>query len=120
MNRFSMIALSRLRLIRMPTLHTNITMRYEYLYNSRIYISCESFLYIEGRLSMSNNAATEGSATKPLSQAPQLQMIRLAKNCVAFIFDEIRYELDGVEIDKNRNIEIISTINNIASLITES
>ncbi|KYN36517.1 hypothetical protein ALC56_09112, partial [Trachymyrmex septentrionalis] len=28
----------------------------------------------------------------------------LGNNCVAFIFDKIRYELNGVEIDRNRNI----------------
>ncbi|EGI59882.1 hypothetical protein G5I_11944 [Acromyrmex echinatior] len=30
----------------------------------------------------------------------------LINNCVAFMFDEIRYELNGVEIDHNRNVGI--------------
>ncbi|KAL6268092.1 hypothetical protein P5V15_001183 [Pogonomyrmex californicus] len=34
----------------------------------------------------------------------------LGNNFVAFLFDEIRYELDGVEIDRNRNVSITSTL----------
>ncbi|XP_011687020.1 PREDICTED: uncharacterized protein LOC105449464 [Wasmannia auropunctata] len=34
----------------------------------------------------------------------------LTNNCVAFMFDEIRYELDGVEIDRCRNVGITSTL----------
>jgi len=40
----------------------------------------------------------------------------LGNNCVAFMFDELRYELDGVEIDRNRNVGITSTIKNYVSL----
>jgi len=32
------------------------------------------------------------------------------------MFDEIQYELNGVEIDRNRNVGIISTIKNYVSL----
>jgi len=35
---------------------------------------------------------------------------------IAFIFDEIWYELNGVEIDRNRNIGITSTLKNYASM----
>jgi len=35
------------------------------------------------------------------------------------MFDEIRYELNGVEIDRNRNIGITSTIKNYVSLMTK-
>ncbi|KAL6260853.1 hypothetical protein P5V15_008382 [Pogonomyrmex californicus] len=34
----------------------------------------------------------------------------LGNNFVAFMFDEIRYELDSVEIDRNRNVGITSTL----------
>ncbi|KAL6255575.1 hypothetical protein P5V15_012822 [Pogonomyrmex californicus] len=34
----------------------------------------------------------------------------LGNNFVALIFDEIRYELDGVEIDHYRNVGITSTL----------
>ncbi|KAL6416400.1 hypothetical protein ACFW04_008262 [Cataglyphis niger] len=71
-------------------------------------LPCESFLYVEGRLESkrSSNAEEESSA-------------RLVNNCVAFMFEEIRYELDGVEIDRNRNVGITSTIKNYASLTVE-
>jgi len=45
----------------------------------------ESFLYIEGKLT-TNKPVTEFDVT-------------LGNNCVAFMFDEIRYEFDGVEIE---------------------
>ncbi|KYN15988.1 hypothetical protein ALC57_11767, partial [Trachymyrmex cornetzi] len=54
-----------------------------------------SFLCIEGRLMMS---------------------LTLGNNCVAFMFDEIRYELNDVEINRNRNVGITSAIKNYVSL----
>jgi len=33
---------------------------------------------------------------------------------MAFIFDKIRYELNNVEIDRNRNVGIISTLKSCA------
>ncbi|XP_077258285.1 uncharacterized protein LOC143895193 [Temnothorax americanus] len=65
-------------------------------------LPCESFLYVEGRL-MIKRRNDESQAT-------------LANNCAAFMFDEIRYELNGVEIDRNRNVGITSTIKNYVSL----
>ncbi|KAL6254321.1 hypothetical protein P5V15_014370 [Pogonomyrmex californicus] len=56
----------------------------------------ESFLYIEGKLT--KNRVVEGSD------------VVLGNNFVAFLFDEIRYKLDGVEIDRNRNVGITSTL----------
>jgi len=40
-------------------------------------------LYIEGKLTIN----------KPVAESD----VALGNNCVAFMFDEIRYELDGVE-----------------------
>jgi len=40
----------------------------------------------------------------------------MRNNCIAFMFDEIRYELNGVEIDHNKNFGITSTIENYVSL----
>jgi len=40
----------------------------------------------------------------------------IRNNCVAFIFDEIRYELNGVEIDRSKNVGITSTFKNYVSL----
>ena len=42
------------------------------------------------------------------------QLPKLSNNCVAFMFDEIRYELDDVEIDRCRNVSITSTIKNFS------
>ncbi|XP_011865787.1 PREDICTED: uncharacterized protein LOC105560892 [Vollenhovia emeryi] len=63
-------------------------------------LPCESLLYIEGKLKKKNNDAENF----------------LANNCVAFMFDEIRYKLNGVEIDRIRNAGITSTIKGYVSL----
>jgi len=68
-------------------------------------LPCESFLYVEGRLTVKRG--NDESQTM------------LGNNCVAFMFDEIRYELNGVEIDRNRNVGITSTIKNYVSLTYE-
>ncbi|XP_071579338.1 uncharacterized protein [Temnothorax nylanderi] len=58
-------------------------------------LPCDSFLYVEGRLYDDGASATTSEATDA-----QRQYAKLVNNCVAFMFDEIRYELDGVEIDR--------------------
>lgn len=68
-------------------------------------LPCESFLYVEGKLIISK-LAENGD-------------LLLTNNCIAFMFDEIRYELNGVEIDRNRNVGITSTMKNYVSLTTE-
>jgi len=35
------------------------------------------------------------------------------------MFDEIRYELDGVEIDRNRNVGVTSTLKNYVTMSSE-
>lgn len=65
----------------------------------------ESFIYIEGTFL---NAAGDAAATTSFTN-----------NCVAFLFDEIRYELNGVEIDKCKNPGITSTMKGYVSF-TES
>ncbi|XP_018376523.1 PREDICTED: uncharacterized protein LOC108769811 [Trachymyrmex cornetzi] len=71
-------------------------------------LQCESFLYVEGKF----------STTKRDGNTSEEQPPKLSNNCVAFMFDEIRYELDGVEIDRSRNVGITSTIKNFISLTT--
>ncbi|EZA51848.1 hypothetical protein DMN91_008125 [Ooceraea biroi] len=63
----------------------------------------ESYLYIEGKLTLRNGEHI----------GPRMVM---GSNCVAFMFDEIRYELDGVEINRNRNVGTTSTIKNYTTL----
>jgi len=65
-------------------------------------LPCDSYLYIEGKVSIKN---PDDKLT-----------VTLGNNCVAFMFDEIRYELNGVEIDRNRNVGITSTLKNYISL----
>jgi hypothetical protein len=65
----------------------------------------ESFLYIEGKLTINKPA--------------QGFNVVLTNNCVAFMFDEIRYELDGVEIDHNRNVGITSTLKNYVTMSSD-
>ncbi|XP_070168303.1 uncharacterized protein [Polyergus mexicanus] len=73
-------------------------------------LPCDSFLYIEGRLE---------SKESPSAQEETASVTRLVNNCAAFIFEEIRYELDGVKIDRSRNVGITSTIKNYVSLSVE-
>ncbi|XP_029672914.1 uncharacterized protein LOC115241343 [Formica exsecta] len=73
-------------------------------------LPCDSFLYIEGRLE---------SKESPSAQEEIASVTRLVNNCAAFMFEEIRYELDSVEIDRSRNVGITSTIKNYASLSVE-
>ncbi|EZA55663.1 hypothetical protein X777_04305 [Ooceraea biroi] len=67
-------------------------------------LPCESFLYVEGKLTIKKPAANK--------------RVVLENNCVAFMFDEIRYELNGVDIDRSRNVGITSTLKNYVSLTT--
>ncbi|XP_050452190.1 uncharacterized protein LOC126851900 [Cataglyphis hispanica] len=84
-------------------------------------LHCESFLYIEGRLESKKPSDAEGesSTSRESSSAESESSTRLVNNCAAFMFEEICYELDGVEIDRSRNVGITSTIKNYASLTVE-
>ncbi|XP_070172209.1 uncharacterized protein [Polyergus mexicanus] len=75
-------------------------------------LPCDSFLYVEDRLE---------SKEAPSAQGEIASVTRLVNNSAAFMFEEFRYELDGcsVEIDRNRNVGITSTIKNYASLTVE-
>ncbi|XP_018398559.1 PREDICTED: uncharacterized protein LOC108776441 [Cyphomyrmex costatus] len=65
----------------------------------------ESFLYIKGKLT--KNVVVPNAD------------VALGNNCLAFMFDEIRYELDGVEIDRNRNVGVTSTIKNYVTVTSD-
>ncbi|XP_071581035.1 uncharacterized protein [Temnothorax nylanderi] len=64
------------------------------------------FLYVEGTLTVTRAAG-------------QADNVVLGNNCVAFMFDEIRYELDGVEIDHCRNVGITSTLKNYVTVSSD-
>ena len=63
----------------------------------------ESYIYIEGTLRKKANGTVSATA-------------KLVNNAIAFLFDEIRYELNGVEIDRTRNVGTSTTIKNFLSL----
>ncbi|XP_024871167.1 uncharacterized protein LOC112454163 [Temnothorax curvispinosus] len=69
-------------------------------------LPCESFLYVEGTLTVTRAADQVGNVV-------------LGTNCVAFMFDEIRYELDGMEIDRCRNVGITSTLKNYVTVSSD-
>lgn len=71
--------------------------------NQDLYIlPSESYLYIEGSITLEDGKSTLNG--------------RLRNNCVAYMFDEIRYEINGVEIDRTRYLGISSTLKNYISI----
>ncbi|KAJ8927049.1 hypothetical protein NQ314_020536 [Rhamnusium bicolor] len=57
---------------------------------------CNSYLYIEGKLSKEDG-----------SESTKLEFIN---NAIAFLFREIRYEMNRIVIDSVRNVGLVSTI----------
>lgn len=71
--------------------------------NQDLYIlPSDSYIYIEGNIK--TEAGLESSNA------------RLRNNCVAHMFDEIRYEINGIEIDRTRYLGIASKVKNYISL----
>ncbi|XP_065371808.1 uncharacterized protein LOC135963759 [Calliphora vicina] len=71
--------------------------------NQDLYIlPSESYLYIEGNLK-----------TAKSENAPNA---KLRNNCVGHMFDEIRYEINGIEIDRTRYLGISTEAKNYISL----
>lgn len=68
----------------------------------------ESFLYIEGQVKL-QEPRPENVLSDPNPD----------QNFAAFLFDEIRYEIDGVEIDRCRNPGIATTLKNYVTLSAE-
>lgn len=63
----------------------------------------DSYIYIEGKIEKDASAKTE-------DQCPVL-----SNNAPAFLFDEIRYELNGFEIDKCKNVGITTAMKGYVS-----
>src|SRR5204862_4988941 len=66
-------------------------------------LPCESYLYIEGRVTK-KDGTTAGST------------IPFINNPMAYLFDEIRYEISGVTVDSTKKVGITSTLKGLASL----
>ncbi|XP_071579967.1 uncharacterized protein [Temnothorax nylanderi] len=63
--------------------------------------------------------ATDNRTLSVTRAAGQADNVVLGTNCVAFMFDEIRYELDGMEIDRCRNVGITSTLKNYVTVSSD-
>lgn len=62
----------------------------------------ESYIYIEGFIKAADQSLAKNAKFK--------------NNCMAYAFDEIRYELNGLEIDRTRNLGISTSIKNYVTL----
>lgn len=69
----------------------------------------QSYLYIEGKV-------IEGDKGQDSTEA---DTVCVDNNGIAFIFSEIRYELNGVEVDRCKNVGITTTLKNYASLTAD-
>lgn len=68
-------------------------------------LPCESYLYIEGKLLV--------ESTKKYSNT-----LKFINNALAFLFREMRFELNGITIDSVRNVGITTTLKNYLSFNT--
>lgn len=64
----------------------------------------ESYIYIEGTFE-----------EKPTTASPKPALPSIINNGISYIFDEIRYELNGFEIDKCKNVGITTTLKGLVS-----
>lgn len=61
----------------------------------------ERFLYIEGKLTEKGDNVTDGLK------------VNMINNAMMFVFEEIRYEIVGVEVDRLKNVGITFTMKNL-------
>lgn len=65
----------------------------------------ESVLHVTGKVEGKNNAGAKVD-------------VALVNNAIAHLFEDIRYELNGIEVDRTKNTGITSTIKNLLSITT--
>lgn len=70
-------------------------------------LPCDSYIYIEGVLRTINLPV---DATDAQSKVPNM-----VNNAAAFLFDDVRYEINGYEIDRCKNPGITSTMKGMVS-----
>lgn len=68
-----------------------------------ITLPCQSYLFFEGTFTNSGSPDAESAA-------------KIVNNGLAFLFDEIRMEINGVTIDRTRNVGISSLLKGYASM----
>lgn len=62
----------------------------------------ESYIYVRGKLSAKKADGTSATC-------------KLVNNTIAFLFDSIRYEIAGIEVDRTKNVGIATTIKTLLS-----
>lgn len=67
----------------------------------------DSYIYIEGKIEKEPSA-------KPEDEVPYF-----VNNAPAFLFDEIRYELNGIEIDKCKNVGVTTSMKGYLSFLPD-
>lgn len=67
----------------------------------------DSYIYIEGKI---KTIALPAAASEAQRQVPSI-----VNNAAAFLFDEIRYEINGYEIDRCKNPGVTSTMKGLIS-----
>lgn len=80
------------------TYNHNDEIRFQIQHQEHCILPSESFIYVEGHLSHTDKSSTD------------VKKAYLIQNAPAFLFDEVRYNLCGKEIDRTRNVGITSTI----------
>lgn len=86
----------------LPSYENNDEIRIS-IQNQDLYVlPSESFLYIEGIITKNDNTLID-------------DLITLHSNCMAYLFSEIRYELNGIEIDRTRYVGKTTDLKNILS-----
>lgn len=77
----------------------------------------KSYIYIEGTVNSVLPAAAAAGATEAETAAANRARVvpSLVNNAAAFLFDEIRYELNGFQIDACKNVGITSTLKGYVS-----
>lgn len=84
------------------SLNNNDEIRIPIQHQDLYILPSESFIYVEGRL------LKEDGTVAALAQ--------LTNNSISYLFDNIRYEMNGVEIEHTRNVGHTSTLKNMVSL----
>lgn len=64
---------------------------------------CESYLHVTGKVTKSDGITAD-------------QSVEMTNNAIAYLINEIRYEIGGVIVDRTKNVGITSTIHNYLSL----
>lgn len=72
----------------------------------------KSYLYIEGTVELNQPLPAADGADHAAINAANANRVppNFVNNAAAFLFDEMRYELNGFEIDKCKNMGITSTL----------